>query len=298
MNPLTVVALAAILGAFAFSAWRRALLSLTLAILIVIVYLLDYVSWTLRMFPTVGYELAWQSFPTGAFPYVSPPWTVVTTIFVHAGVFHLMFNLLGFLLITPLLEERIGTLRWGLLFFGGAMAGQLVFWLSEFGQAFAVVGASGGLLAVLAAFARLYPREKVALFLPLPGLPAVPVMWVVIGYLLVSLALSAAPNSGIAWQAHLGGIAFGFAAAPLVMRIPAGRSPARLAAVNFVPLEPLATTRELRQILEELKTADVPEVRAAWLEKFAAKATCPTCGGPLRYRRGRLASTCGWRQPV
>ena len=296
MNPLSWLALAAIVVAVAYSAWRRALLSLTLAIAIVVVYLLEYVS---QLVPSFGrrvfWDLAWSYLPGYL---VSPPWTIATTIFVHSGLFHLMFNLLGLLLITPVLEERIGTLRWGFVFFLGAMFGQLVFWIARYGEPFVLVGASGGLMAVLGAFARLYPRERVTLFLPIPGLPAVPVIWLAIVYLLLSFALFASPLGGIAYEAHICGLAFGLVAAPLIMRVPAGRAPAKLAALNVGALGPLATTRELRQILEELKAADMAEVRTAWLEKFAAKAKCPTCGGPLRYRRGRLASKCGWRQPV
>jgi len=272
------------------------MLSLTLSLAIVVVFLLDQIGarFLADELP-VGLELAWAYLPPW---YVSPPWTFFTTIFVHAGLTHLLFNLLGFLLITPVLEERIGSLRWALVFFLGAAFGQLLFFVARlaFGSpTFLLVGASGGLMAVLGAFARLYPRERVTLFLPIPGVPTVPVIWLAIGYLLLSFVFVAGgPGSGIAHEAHIGGLAFGFAAAPLVMRVPAKKA-ARLAAVDPSPLESLATTRELRQILEELRAADVPEVRAAWLEEFAARALCPKCTGPLRHRRGTLSSTCGWR---
>ncbi len=289
--------MAAIVGGVAVSAWRRALLSLTLAIVIVVVYLLAYVS---QLMPSLGlptfWELAWSYVPSQSF--VSPPWTILTTIFVHAGLTHLILNLLGFVLITPLLEERIGTLRWGVVFLLGALTGELFFWIARYGQEFVLVGASGGLMAVLGAFARLYPRERVALFLPIPGLPSVPVIWLAIAYLLISFAFAASPFTGVAYEAHIGGLAFGLVMAPLIMRIPEGRASKPLGALNLAPLEPLATTRELREILDELRVADVAEVRAAWLEKFAANLHCPTCGGPVRVRRGALTSNCGWRQPL
>ncbi|HYS72271.1 MAG TPA: rhomboid family intramembrane serine protease [Thermoplasmata archaeon] len=295
MNPFTWAALAAIGGAIVFSAWRRALLSLALAIAIVLVYLLLYAS---AYFPDLGVpafvELAWLHYPG---LYESPPWTVLTTIFVHAGPTHLILNLLGFILITPLLEERIGGLRWGLVFFLGALAGEFLFWVIHAGEPFTLVGASGGLMAILGAFARLYPRERVTLFLPFPGMPSVPVIWIAIGFLLLSFAMAGSSFGGIAYEAHLGGLGFGLAAAPLVMRVPRVGSRVRGVAIDAAALEPLATTRELRRIWDELRAADVPEVRAAWLERFVAKARCPKCGGDVRIRRRRLTSRCGWRLP-
>ena len=295
MNPLTWVALAVLAGALAYSALRHALLSLTLALAIVVLFFLNLVGeWMYPLENPVSFDLSWVSVPG---LYQSPPWTFATTIFVHAGAFHLMFNLLGFLLITPVLEERIGSLRWALIFFGGAALGQVLFILARHGQSYALVGASGGLLAVLGAFARLYPRERMTLFLPIPGSPAVPVIWIAIGYLVLSFALVTTSFASVAYEAHIGGIVFGFAAAPLIMRVPVRQRTAKLAAFDAKGLEPLATTRELRQILDELKVADVPEVQRAWIEKFTAKAVCPRCGSPLRYRRGALSSPCGWRLP-
>jgi len=294
VNALSWAALAAIAGALVLPLVRRgALLSLTLAIAIVLVYLFDYASGFFPG-PSVADEIAWFHAPGAE---LSPLWTILTTNFVHGGTTHLIFNLLGFVLITPILEERIGSLRWAVVFFVGALAGEFVFWAIHYQEPWILYGASSGLFAVLGAFARLYPRERVTLFLPFPGLPAVPVLYLALGYLLLNFAFLASSFSQVAWEAHLGGLGFGLVAAPLVMRIPVGGA-AKPVTLNLAALEPLATTRELRQILDELKRADLPEVRTAWLSKFAAKARCPSCGGPVRIRRNRLTSTCGWRQPV
>src|SRR3990170_2714517 len=203
--------------AVAFGALRRGLLSLTLSVAIVAVYLLEVAS--VEFVPgqmPVAQELAWTHLPG---VYVSPPWTFVTTIFVHAGLTHLFFNLLGFLLITPLLEERIGTLRWALVFFLGAFFGQLLFFVSRLAvgnASFVLVGASGGLMAVLGAFARLYPRERVTLFLPIPRHPPVPGIWLAVGFLLLSFVLAASTAGNVALEAHIGGFAFGFVFVPLI----------------------------------------------------------------------------------
>jgi len=288
VQPLSWVAIAAILAAFAWTIWRHTQLSYTLSFAILVVFACTYID------PVVFVDLAWRVGPAGG----SAPWTFLTTVFVHAGPMHLFFNLLGFMLITPTLEGRIGSLRLGLLFVLGAAVGQIVFALVRFSSGnFVLVGASGGLLAALGAFGRLYPRERMSFFLPPISLPAVPVIWVVLGYLLFSFVMTVGPQAGVANEAHIGGLAFGFAAAPLIMRIEIKRA-AKLASFDASVLEPIATTRELRQVLEELKAADVSEVRSAWLDKFAAKAKCPRCGGPVRLRWRSLRSACGWRLPL
>lgn len=293
MQPLSWLGIAAILGAFVWTAWRRTPLSYTLSFAIVAVFAITYVD-ALASSGLAIRDLAWVVGP-GA---TSPPWTFFTTIFVHAGPTHLFFNLLGFLLITPVLEDRIGPLRLALLFVLGASFGQIVFVIIRVSGNFAgpvvLVGASGGLLAALGAFGRLYPRERMSFFLPPLILPAVPIIWVVVGYLVFSFVMTTAGPDGIAHEAHLGGLAFGFAAAPLIMRVEFKRS-TKLASFDASALGALATTRELREVLEELKAADVPEVRAAWLDKFAANARCPRCGGPVRLRGRSLRSACGWR---
>jgi membrane associated rhomboid family serine protease len=61
------------------------------------------------------------------------------------------------------------------------------------------------------------------MWLPIP-LPPMPVIYYVIGFVVVQFFLSVltfgAVFGRVAWEAHVAGLAFGFAAAPLVMRIP------------------------------------------------------------------------------
>src|SRR5437870_12474022 len=102
------------------------------------------------------------------------PWAWITFEFVHASETHIFLNLLGLILISPTLEERIGSARWTLLFFVGGAAGALVLLLVHFGSVVLLVGVSAGIFAVFGAYGRLYPRGRVALFVPVRGIPAVP----------------------------------------------------------------------------------------------------------------------------
>src|SRR5881409_1428851 len=222
------------------------------------------------------------------------PWTWITFEFVHASETHIFLNLLGLILISPTLEERIGSGRWAMLFFVGGAAGALVFLLVHFGDVVLLVGASAGIFAVFGAYGRLYPRDRIALFLPIPGIPTLPVVEVVVIFLILETLLGLLGPLGIAWEAHVGALIFGFAASPLFMRLPMRGGRGRL--IPLKAIQDLATTPELQRILKEAERADLPETREAWIESFVRAARCPRCAGPLRRRFGRIVSDCGWHR--
>src|SRR5207245_9324884 len=68
------------------------------------------------------------------------PWTWITFEFVHASETHIFLNLLGLILISPTLEERIGSGRWAIVYFVGGAVGALVFLLVHFGVTVLLVG--------------------------------------------------------------------------------------------------------------------------------------------------------------
>src|SRR5256712_5207524 len=118
-------------------------------------------------------------FDLGLFaPRGSPPapWTWITFEFVHASETHIFLNLLGLILISPALEERIGSWRWAIVYFVGGAVGALVFLLLHFGGPVLLLGASAGIFAAFRAYGGLYPRGPVSPFLPLPRGPSLPVI--------------------------------------------------------------------------------------------------------------------------
>ena len=291
MDPLALVAAATIPAAILYSWWRKAPVSLTLAVSMLTVFALEIVAARLDPFTTFATDLAVYKLGSA----YSGPLSYVTALFLHADLFHILFNLLFLIALGPLLEGRIGPLRWGVLFFAGGVVSNLVFVMVNYQlPAFALLGASGALSAVFGAFGRLYPRERVSMFIPIP-LPPMPVIYWVIGFVVIQLLLSVlafGPLSSIAWEAHVAGLVFGFAAAPLVMRVPGRRKAEKVR--DFSALKPFVRGADLDEILGHLSHETLPEAQEAWLEKFAAKAACPQCGRPLRFSRGALRSDCGW----
>ncbi|MBC7219453.1 MAG: rhomboid family intramembrane serine protease [Hadesarchaea archaeon] len=136
---------------------------------------------------------------------VTRPWTIVTSIFVHGGFLHLLFNGLVLLSFGPILETRIGSKRFLYLFFGSgvlATLGQLLFTAPEA----IILGASGGLLGVMGTLTILAPNLPVLLFLILP----LKLWMATLGFGILSVLLVVFEVGGsIANVAHLVGLVAG-----------------------------------------------------------------------------------------
>ena len=136
-------------------------------------------------------------------------WQFLTYMFLHANLSHVFFNMLGLYFFGPDVERILSTRQFFKFYLlcgaGGALL-ELVTAILGFG-ATPVVGASGAVLGVLAAYAVAYPKRPIYLF-PLP----IPVYaWALaVFYFIASLTLDM-NSPGTAWAAHAGGMATGFA---------------------------------------------------------------------------------------
>ena len=113
-DPLSLVAIGVIAASLVYSYWKRALLTFTITVACGIIFALEVVSNDLVIF-----DLSLSSI----FAHVSPPWTLLSFQFLHANLTHLLFNVLALLLIAPVFEERIGSLRFGVLYYLGGVIG-------------------------------------------------------------------------------------------------------------------------------------------------------------------------------
>lgn len=131
------------------------------------------------------------------------PWTIVTNLFLHAGWWHILANMLTLYFFGTYLSRLVGEGKFLFVYFGGGILGNILFLLLA--PPFSVaVGASGAIFALGGALAVMRPRIPVFVFpIPLP----IPLWLAVIGGFLL---LSFLPY--IAWQAHLGGLILGLIA--------------------------------------------------------------------------------------
>src|SRR5690554_8001567 len=133
------------------------------------------------------------------------PWTIFTYMFLHAGIGHLFFNMIGLFFFGPRLEARLGSRAFLQLYFLSGVGGAILSFF--FSPMAAVVGASGAVYGILYGFARFWPTDEIYIWGVLP----IQARWLVIGLAALSLysGMSGA-GSGIAHFAHLGGFVGGW----------------------------------------------------------------------------------------
>ncbi|HEX8386156.1 MAG TPA: rhomboid family intramembrane serine protease [Rubricoccaceae bacterium] len=172
------------------------------------------VMWWGALWPVGGAPLAEAS---GVLAPAFYPWQLVTSAFLHGGIAHIAFNLFGLFMFGGVVERSLGSRRFAFFYLVsvlGASALQLAVVSAPFvagtatvGDIFPTVGASGGVLGVMAAFGMLFPRERVFIFpLPVP----IEARWFVLGYAALSLYAGVSGTGGnVAHFAHLGGMVAG-----------------------------------------------------------------------------------------
>lgn len=224
--------------------------------------------------------------------------TGLTHMFVHADLMHVLFNMLFLMLIGVPLEERIGRRNFALCFFiPGLLALALEATVRGFGSDILILGASGAVAGTMGALLYLYPKDEIPMFLGFIFLPRVPV-WISVGAWFAIQAVSAftlpsgIASGGVAYAAHIGGFVSGMAIAFL---LPGKKE---VDPGEVVELGDLATTDELREVLKRIEGETEPDVRRAWLEKFAERSKCPVCGSRPSLEGNRIKCACGWERSV
>ncbi len=132
---------------------------------------------------------------------VFEPWRMLTSAFLHGGLWHLLMNLLSLWLFGRVLEPMFGRLRYSMLLLVSALGGS--FAVSVLAPTTAVIGASGMVFGLIGAWFVVMRRLQ----------QDVTPMIVLIGLNIVVAFM----NPGISWEAHLGGAITGVIVASAVL---------------------------------------------------------------------------------
>jgi membrane associated rhomboid family serine protease len=210
------------------------------------------------------------------------PWTFLSYMFVHAGLLHLLGNMLMLYVFGTAVEGRMGS-RAFVLYYLLCGVGAAVFALGLSGvmAVSPFIGASGAVLGVALAFAMYWPDAELVVF-PIPVLiRARTLVTVLIGLDVFFSFLM--PSDGIAHIAHVGGAAFGY----LFFRVqrmsrrsphPPPRAVERVVMVQSGPSEPerrapVTPARQRRRAEADPVAAEVDRVLDKISEKGIASLT-------------------------
>jgi membrane associated rhomboid family serine protease len=142
--------------------------------------------------------------------------TLLTSFFLHGGIFHLVSNMYFLLVFGGSVEERIGKWRYGLLLAFAAVAGNLLHMASDPRAYVPLIGASGGISGVIVFYGLRFRRQKLFFCPPIFALfrwISLPAWLALIFWILVQGVGSYFQLSGfgrVSSLAHLGGAAVGF----------------------------------------------------------------------------------------
>lgn len=154
----------------------------------------------------------WLAFPADPKLLLVRPWTIVTSLFVHAGFWHIFWNMFmlyvaGKIFLNYLSDKQL----WATYFIGGIF-GNAVFMLAYntfpvFNDVVAdasCVGASGAIMAILFAISLYRPKEELSLWL----IGKLKLIWIALIFVVINILQIPVDNAG-GHFAHLGGAIYG-----------------------------------------------------------------------------------------
>lgn len=152
---------------------------------------------------------------------------LITAMFLHAGIVHILGNMIYLLPFGDNVEDRLGHARYLLFYLLCGLAATVVYTLFNPGSTTPLIGASGAIAGVLGGYLALHPKGQVKgvfviIFIPiLVTLPAI----LFIGYWFIAQLFGSAASLGsdavstgttVAFLAHVGGFLTGLVLAPLM----------------------------------------------------------------------------------
>jgi len=152
--------------------------------------------------------------------------TLLTAMFLHGGFMHLGGNMLYLWIFGNNVEDAMGHARFLVFYLACGIAASFAQALAEPQLTMPMVGASGAISGVLAAYVLIYPQARIRVIIPLGFLlypTKISAIYVVGFWFIIQLfsALIAQPGApGTAWWAHVGGFAAGIVLTPFLSQFP------------------------------------------------------------------------------
>lgn len=169
------------------------MMKLTLSIIAICVFV-----FVLQSVGVVGDNLAFMPAT-----FTSQPYTIVTSMFMHSSVEHILLNMIGLFTFGVILERAVGAKRWLIIYFTSGFIASLGYALLSSSPYIPALGASGAIFGLMGAVATLKPKQVIyTMYGPVPMLGAA-IIWGATEF------ISMFSLDNIAHSAHLFGMAGG-----------------------------------------------------------------------------------------
>lgn len=151
----------------------------------------------------------WVYIPSSPLKLLTRPWTIITHMFAHVGMWHMIFNMWILYLFGSIVGDFLNDRRVLPLYILGGLSGAFTYFLvANLSSSVApgnAHGASAAVLCLVAAATWTSPDYSIRLLL----LGNIKIKWIGLAVFLLKIIGTANPiNTGGAWG-HLGGLAFG-----------------------------------------------------------------------------------------
>jgi membrane associated rhomboid family serine protease len=146
--------------------------------------------------------------------------TLITSMFLHASLLHVGGNMLFLWIFGNNVEDKLGEIKFLVVYFASGIAGSLLQVYITPTSTVPMLGASGAISGILAAYVLYFPRARVLTFI-VPFFFITISAYLVIGYWIALQLLNAflglgVTGGGVAYFAHIGGFASGLILAVLL----------------------------------------------------------------------------------
>ena len=132
-------------------------------------------------------------------------WTIVTSMFEHGGVWHIVMNMMMLYYMGTALERIFGPVKTGIVYLGSGILGNVAYVAVNMalGSPASAVGASGAIFGLIGMYAvmLLMEMKEQRMLAVRPTFQSASGFFICLA---MNVAISFVP--GIAWQAHFGGL--------------------------------------------------------------------------------------------
>ena len=225
---------------------------------------------------------------------------LISAAWLHAGLLHLLGNVLVIILVGVPLEQRLGRGRFLWIYIIGVLGGNIGWTLANWGSWVPCIGASGAAFGLLGCYLACWPKDEIEF--PLILIRRWPVAWIALFKFGLEVMQYPSSTSNVAHLAHITGFIACYVLAKPIAKgglVPIGtvdggpsskgsreaQDKAIKSRMGDISTDPWndglsgPARRTLQRLREE---GDEIETRQAWLEQLAEQAKCPICEGEIK----------------